>query len=353
MRLVIHYVILSIATASAVLATDGAKSANSLTGRQKPGNFGTATERSIFWRVAAWIGQDAPPSTQKIEQMILTEQFDTREDVPMLLKFQKSQPHEAVSSGVKLRILPLGDSITVGYLSDADGGDGDGYRRQLKENLSGNEVVFAGTFQSGTMKDGRYAAWSGQTIQFIAEHADEALSQHPNVILLMAGTNDMNVNPNISRQGNDPDKAAQRLGQLVDKIIKACPDAVVLVAVILATCNADQAPQTAKFQKLIPKVVEARRSAGHRVLAVDFGSFGINLLRDCIHPTNAGYGIMGDYWYDFLRQVPEGWIRPPLGADPGEADSTGIRATPLSVAAVVMCKWQPADEIMICHLQGT
>jgi hypothetical protein len=37
----------------------------------------------------------------------------------------------------KLRILCLGDSITVGYLSDHDDGDGNGYRLELRDKLQG------------------------------------------------------------------------------------------------------------------------------------------------------------------------------------------------------------------------
>lgn len=46
-------------------------------------------------------------------------------------------PGKAVKPGTELRILPVGDSITVGFLSERDGGDGNGYRQKLLNNLSG------------------------------------------------------------------------------------------------------------------------------------------------------------------------------------------------------------------------
>ena len=78
---------------------------------------------------------------------------------------------QEIASGTALRILSVGDSITVGFLSDRDGGDGNGYRLQLRNDLSrkcgynkenkergrrltfvGNKVVYAGTeSQTGTM----------------------------------------------------------------------------------------------------------------------------------------------------------------------------------------------------------
>jgi lysophospholipase L1-like esterase len=39
-----------------------------------------------------------------------------------------------VKTGTKLRILPVGDSITVGWLGD----DHNGYRKQLRDDLSGD-----------------------------------------------------------------------------------------------------------------------------------------------------------------------------------------------------------------------
>ncbi|KAF5238252.1 hypothetical protein FAUST_5619 [Fusarium austroamericanum] len=240
----------------------------------------------------------------------------------IVLKYKETEPGEAVKKGTELRILPVGDSITVGYLSDRQGGDGNGYRGQLKKDLSGDKVIFAGTESSGTMIDGNYAAWSGKTIQYISDHVDPSLKQHPNIILLAAGTNDMNPNHGISKEGNDPKDAADRLGKLIDKMVKACPDATILVAMIINTCDEKQSPATKEFQKFVPGVVRARHDDGKHVLAVDFTTFKTSDLQDCIHPTNDGYKLMGDYWYSFIHQIPNSWIRKPVGPDPNGGDST-------------------------------
>ncbi|EYB22343.1 hypothetical protein FG05_13219 [Fusarium graminearum] len=229
----------------------------------------------------------------------------------IVLKYKVTEPGEAVKKGTELRILPVGDSITVGYLSDRQGGDGNGYRGQLKKDLSGDKVVFAGTESSGTMIDGNYAAWSGKTIQYISDHVDPSLKQHPNIILLAAGTNDMNPNHGISKEGNDPKDAANRLGKLIDKMFKACPDATILVAMIINTCDEKQSPATKEFQKFVPSVVRARHDDGKHVLAVDFTTFKTSDLQDCIHPTNDGYKLIGDYWYSFIHQIPNSWIKKP------------------------------------------
>nr|XP_036577378.1 GDSL-like Lipase/Acylhydrolase [Colletotrichum truncatum]KAF6784349.1 GDSL-like Lipase/Acylhydrolase [Colletotrichum truncatum] len=220
---------------------------------------------------------------------------------------------QVIKEGVELRILPIGDSITVGWPSL----DRNGYRLRLKELLSANKVVFAGTTSSGNMSDPYYSGWVGMTIKYMTDNIYPALKQRPNIILIHAGTNDMNPRPGISQEGHEPAGAAIRLGNLIDKIVAICPDATVLVAQIVNTCDPDQRPQTMQFQKLIPGVVEKRRKAGRRVLAVNFATLGDSILyRDCIHPSTKGYHRMADYWYDFITQIPKEWISAPVGPDP-------------------------------------
>lgn len=95
-----------------------------------------------------------------------------------VLKYGHSKPGKGVNPGTELRILCAGDSITVGYLSDRNGGDGNGYRLQMRNDLSsekplyhslptqahihpGDKVSFAGTVSSGTMQDGYYVSETG------------------------------------------------------------------------------------------------------------------------------------------------------------------------------------------------
>lgn len=187
------------------------------------------------------------------------------------------------------------------------------------------------------------AAWPGKTIKYIAEKIEPSLRQRPNIILLHAGTNDMNPDNIISTEGNDPAQAVERLGKLVDLMMQLCPDAVILVAMIIDTCNPLQAPGTHEFQRLIPGAVQSRFDAGHHVLAANFTSFPVTELRDCIHPTNEGYRLFGDYWYDFVTQIPRDWIQKPIGKyeepeDPESLPSSGeslLRRAPIARPGLV------------------
>lgn len=53
-----------------------------------------------------------------------------------VLNYTSAEPGRPVKPGTKLRILCAGDSITSGWKSEQDGGDGDGYRRRLQKSLS-------------------------------------------------------------------------------------------------------------------------------------------------------------------------------------------------------------------------
>jgi hypothetical protein len=126
----------------------------------------------------------------------------------------------------------------------------------------------------------------------------------------------MNPNRAISVEGNDPNGAAERLGALIDQMIKTCPDATILVAMPISTCDQAQQPATAVFQSLVPGVVQQRRAAGNKVIAVDFSPFSMGSLRDCIHPSIQGYREFGSFWYQFIAQIPPEWIEAPIGPDP-------------------------------------
>ena len=60
---------------------------------------------------------------------------------------------ENVGGGTKLRVLPLGDSITVGVQSS----DGNGYRLGLQQNLAGSKLQFVGDLRNGSMRNGQNA----------------------------------------------------------------------------------------------------------------------------------------------------------------------------------------------------
>ncbi|KAE9379471.1 carbohydrate esterase family 3 protein, partial [Stipitochalara longipes BDJ] len=202
-----------------------------------------------------------------------------------------------------LRILPLGDSITWGFLST----DGNGYRQDLLNMLSGIPVQYIGSQRSGNMTDNFNEGHPGAIISQIAGFANQSLPQRPNLILLMAGTNDM-------IKDVDPTNAPQRLGNLLDECLAACPDVVLITAQLTPTTNATATAFMDVFNPTIPGLVASRVKAGKKVLTVDMRDYvNTTELKDGVHPTDFGYNQMAIGWHDAIQQaVSMGWITPPV-----------------------------------------
>ncbi|XXX79942.1 SGNH/GDSL hydrolase family protein [Sorangium sp. So ce134] len=206
------------------------------------------------------------------------------------------------ASGEPCKILPLGDSITDGVGVPGGGG----YRIELfkKARAAGKDITFVGSLINGPMTvDGApfpraHEGHSGWRINQIAGLVPTpAFADGPHIVLLMAGTNDVIQNDNLST-------APQRLGALLDKIFAAAPDTLVVVAKIIPVSFAD--PKAVAYNDALEGIVEARASAGKHVVLVDMHSgFPVSDLPDGVHPNQPGFARMADVWYaaigDLLR----------------------------------------------------
>jgi lysophospholipase L1-like esterase len=204
----------------------------------------------------------------------------------VVLSFANGLPHEArdalVSRQTKsLRILPLGDSITWGYIN---GGGSNGYREQLLVDLksAGYTVDFVGTQKSGTMADKDNQGFPGYTISQIRGVVAGGLAFKPNVVLLHAGTNDLNRGNPASEPDAD---APKRLGLLLDDVLKAVPNAVVVVAKIIQSKQSGLNANIKTFNNALPAIVAARVQKGSKVSIVDMSVLSTTSeLSDNLHP---------------------------------------------------------------------
>ncbi len=198
------------------------------------------------------------------------------------------------TNGKPCKILPLGDSITDGVGVQGGGG----YRIELfrKARAAGQNITFVGSLINGpTTVDGAafpraHEGHSGWRINQIAGLVPTpALADSPHIVLLMAGTNDLTQNDNVS-------SAPQRLGALLDKLFAAAPNALVVAAQLIPVTFAD--PAVVTYNQALVGIVEARASAGQHVVLVDMHTgFPASELPDRIHPNGPGYARMADVWY--------------------------------------------------------
>ncbi len=207
-----------------------------------------------------------------------------------------------------VRILALGDSLTLGFGSGEEGeGSEGGYRLGLAERLSADGIAFdfVGSRQNGPARliDRDHEGYNGYAVAQIAEITNVAIDAYaPDVILLLAGTNDQIT---FVPPSQPPEGAAADLRALLAQIEARRPDVQVIVGqVIPLTHNAEG---VRAYNALLPGVIEGARSEGMNVRLVDLYAIGEeSLSSDGIHPTVEGYDRMAEIWYAALREVLAG-----------------------------------------------
>jgi lysophospholipase L1-like esterase len=200
-------------------------------------------------------------------------------------------PVDGAAAVPPLRIMPLGDSITMGIGSATTSS----YRVDLQNRLrhAGLSVDFVGSQRDGAPAgaDLDHEGHSGWSIAQLAARADGWLATYrPDVVLLQAGTNDM-------RTPAGAVGATGRLSALIDQIKADAPAAEIFVAEITGTRStfaAAQQKRTDAYNAAVPGIVAGK---GPRVHLVDQSTVkGID-IRDGLHPNDFGYAKMSWNWY--------------------------------------------------------
>src|SRR5689334_5617383 len=151
-----------------------------------------------------------------------------------------------------LRVMPLGDSITMGIGSATMSS----YRIDLQNRLAaaGRSVDFVGSQRDGApaTADLDHEGHSGWTIAKIAGQVNGWLAtSRPDAVLLQIGTNDMRTEAGSVG-------ATGRLSALIDQIKVAAPTADIFVAKITGTKSASAAAQqrrTDSYNAKVPGIV--------------------------------------------------------------------------------------------------
>ncbi len=199
------------------------------------------------------------------------------------------------SQKVSLKIMPLGDSITLGT---PDRGYG-GYRHMLGILLAkdGYIVDFVGSQRSGnrTTPDPDNEGHPGWTIAQIKSGIDVdgwLETYKPDIILLHIGTNDISRGNAASAPGN--------LLALLDDILVRLPKVRIIVAQIIPfRVGADQGHRS--YNGAIPGIVASK---GPRVSVIDMQNIlSMSDYADGLHPNASGYDKMARAWETALRAV--------------------------------------------------
>lgn len=198
------------------------------------------------------------------------------------------------------KILAIGDSVTSGEhpIEPTPGA----YRLQLQNDFVADDlsVDFIGsqTNQETNLNDPEHEGHPGWTINELTELLDQGLltNYQPDIVLLMAGTNDVLKHDQASEVIDD-------LNQIIDRLQADLPDVPILISSIApmepTLIGEGRANIVQEVNAQLPELAEQQ---GSQVTYVNAGgSLDLSeIVADGIHPNAAGYQEIGDAWYDAL-----------------------------------------------------
>jgi len=209
------------------------------------------------------------------------------------------------------KIMPLGDSITQGYMDgiiDPDPGNNRvGYREKLYSDLvdEGYDVDFVGSLNQGLFADPWHEGQSGGRADGIRDSVYSLLVDNPaDIILLHIGTNDFS-------DGQSAAAVRDEINGILNEIDEYEDDYSTEVMVILALIINRQDPSTLEGQKttqlnfLLQTLVNTRSAGGDQIRAVNH-EIALNYpgdMADPWHPNMTGYNKMADVWFSALEQI--------------------------------------------------
>jgi lysophospholipase L1-like esterase len=242
--------------------------------------------------------------------------------------------------GGPLRIMPLGDSITVGGPARTNAG----YRGFLYNLLkqSGRDVLFVGSSVYGIVTttvnplpmdqrhneghssytindvnnnlDGLDTATferfggadrdpnGGHWLDGIASGADARPPVFPDIVTLMIGTNNA---------GGEPATVDAQLHALLTKLTTLRPNTQVIVAQITPSNRTFDV----SYNAFVATEVASLQAAGKHVSLVDmYTNFPANgLSMDNLHPNDTGFAFMAQQWFDAIAKLTVARNPPRLG----------------------------------------
>lgn len=204
--------------------------------------------------------------------------------------------------------MPLGASITHGYLSS----DGNGYREVLRNQIIeyGNDVDMVGGNPEGTMEDNQNEGWPGYIIDEVRGKVEgSGPADRPNVYLINAGTNDC-------VRSIDIDNAGARMETMINELYEFGSEATVVLSTLLVNGDSNAEANVLIVNEQLKQLVSDHQAAGHPIVLVDFhGDDGLTLddIQDGTHPTDEGYAKMAPFWFNALLDAESrGFLQAPV-----------------------------------------
>lgn len=217
------------------------------------------------------------------------------------------------------RIMPLGDSITEGTGTPQVGG----YRGPLYDALRADSFTFtpvgprtqgATALAAADRPHAGQPSWNVASLTFgqaaLPDRGNVTAwmtAYAPDVVLLMAGTNDS------AEYKNNPAGMRSRYNELLDAIFAVDPTVQVHMASIPKANSSFGAnylhhlAHATNVSVMVPEIVAERQLAGRSIFYVDMFTAldPATDVADFVHPNAQGYGKIAARWEQSLQAVPE------------------------------------------------
>ena len=192
------------------------------------------------------------------------------------------------------RIMPLGDSITMGFGSSLNWG----YRGPLWNLLTSQGAVidYLGEFQDGpsSFPDPDHQSSLGQTADGVASLTPDLMARYrPDIVLLMIGSNDI-------EGGDEPSFVGSEISQILDSIAEQLPTTTTYVSTLTPLSSEhDGSDLIEPANQEIRAAVAQAQGEGQRVRLVE-QNLSLSDLVDGVHPTEAGHAKIAQAWFDAM-----------------------------------------------------
>jgi lysophospholipase L1-like esterase len=225
-----------------------------------------------------------------------------------------------------VRVMPLGDSITVGEGSST----GAGYRLPLWRRSTAQHrytVQMVGSQQSGNFPQPWHEGHSGWMVDDLTQKIDGWLAaQQPDVVLLQIGINDLD-------RSTDKAHAGDRLAVLVDRIFADRPSVrLILQGVLPTTAGLEQLAQ--QYDRQAAALVPTERERGRDMTYAAPPQLTSAEFYNRLHPNDRGYARIADAFFqamdgdltnqpideDLTPDPLSGTVQGPTGDLPGADD---------------------------------
>ena len=205
---------------------------------------------------------------------------------------------ETLAFPTPVKVMPLGDSITVGYPGL------EGYRRTLLLSLSssGFSVDFVGSQKVGTGFDYDNEGHLGNRTDEIRDSVVGWLNSNPaDIVLLHIGTNDIQDGENAADVVAEVASTLDNINQWESNSGQSVT--VILARIILRSANPTLNETTKNFNDALQTMAQNRIAGGDKIVVVDMENalnYSTDLTSDGVHPNLTGYANMAEVWYNAL-----------------------------------------------------